>query len=165
MIYDVRIGERTYRVELTRAGSSWQCLLDGQEFPVDVAGTRNGVLSLLINGKSYEVQVESSAGAANIVVGRERFAASVRDPRSLRSRGRGEGGAEGARRITAPMPGKVVRIIAPVGTEVEAGQAVLVIEAMKMQNELKSPKKGKVTRLVVNEGTAVEAGQMLAEVE
>jgi biotin carboxyl carrier protein len=63
------------------------------------------------------------------------------------------------------MPGKVVRILAPPGTEVEAGQPVLVIEAMKMQNVLKSPKKGKVKRLAVGEGAAVEAGQVLAEVE
>jgi biotin carboxyl carrier protein len=63
------------------------------------------------------------------------------------------------------MPGKVVRIVAPPGTDVEAGQPVLVIEAMKMQNELKAPKKGKVKRIVVSEGAAVEAGQTLAEVE
>ena len=63
------------------------------------------------------------------------------------------------------MPGKVVRIVAPVGAEVEAGQSILVIEAMKMQNELKSPKKGIVRKLNVNEGAAVEAGQALAEVE
>jgi biotin carboxyl carrier protein len=63
------------------------------------------------------------------------------------------------------MPGKVVRIVAPVGTEVEAGQSVLVIEAMKMQNELKSPKKGIVRKLNVSEGAAVEAGQALAEVD
>jgi biotin carboxyl carrier protein len=63
------------------------------------------------------------------------------------------------------MPGKVVRIVAALGTEVEAGQPVLVIEAMKMQNELKAPKKGKVSKLNVAEGAAVEAGQTLAEVE
>jgi biotin carboxyl carrier protein len=63
------------------------------------------------------------------------------------------------------MPGKVVRILANVGTAVEAGQAILVIEAMKMQNELKSPKKGTVKKLNVSEGAAVEAGQALAEVE
>lgn len=63
------------------------------------------------------------------------------------------------------MPGKVVRIVAPVGTTVEAGQTILVIEAMKMQNELRSPKKGIVKKLIVSEGAAVEAGQALGEVE
>jgi biotin carboxyl carrier protein len=63
------------------------------------------------------------------------------------------------------MPGKIVRILAPAGTAVEAGQGVLVIEAMKMQNEMKSPKKGTIKRLTVKEGAPVEAGQVLAEVE
>jgi len=94
-----------------------------------------------------------------------RFRASVRDPRSLRSRRRVGDSAEGIKRISAPMPGKVVRILAPVGTEVEAGQPVLVIEAMKMQNELKSPKRGRVKKINVAEGAAVEAGQALAEIE
>lgn len=165
MIYEVAIDGKTYRVELARAGASWHCKVDGREFPLDVAVAGNQVLSLLINGKSYEVQQESSSGESHIVVGRERFSASVRDPRSLGARRRNQDGGEGARKITAPMPGKVVRILAPVGSEVEAGQSVLVIEAMKMQNELKSPKKGKITRLMVSEGAAVEAGQVLAEVE
>jgi biotin carboxyl carrier protein len=100
-----------------------------------------------------------------IDVGHERFSAAVRDPRSLRSRRSGDSGGPGVRKILAPMPGKVVRVLAGVGTKVEAGEPVLVIEAMKMQNELKAPKKGKISRLHVGEGSAVEAGQTLAEVE
>jgi len=73
--------------------------------------------------------------------------------------------AEGPKRITAPMPGKVVRVVAPPGTRVEAGQGVIVIEAMKMQNELKSPKKGTVQRIVASEGAAVNAGDTLAIIE
>ncbi len=165
MIYDVSVGGKTYRVELLRAGSGWSCRLDGREFPVDVVSPQPGVLSLLIHGKSYEVKQEVGAAETHIVVGHERFSAVVRDPRSLRGRRGADSGGQGARKITAPMPGKVVRILAPAGTEVEAGQALLVIEAMKMQNELKAPKKGKVTRLGVNEGDAVETGQTLAEVE
>jgi pyruvate carboxylase subunit B len=68
-------------------------------------------------------------------------------------------------KIKAPMPGKVVRILAPAGTQVENGQSVLVIEAMKMQNELKAPKSGVVKKINVEEGAAVDAGQALAEVE
>lgn len=165
MIYEVAIGERNYRVELTRSGSTWSCKLNGREFPVDVVSPRPGILSLLIDGRSYEVKQEIGATESNVVVGYTRFIASLRDPRSLRSRRRSDAGGQGVRKIMAPMPGKVVRILAPAGTEVEAGQAVLVIEAMKMQNELKSPKKGKVTKLSVREGDAVETGQTLAEVD
>jgi biotin carboxyl carrier protein len=164
MIYEITIGEKTYRVELFRAGPGWRCKLEGKELPIDVIFPQPGLLSILLDGKSYEVRQESSAGESIIVVGHERFTAIVRDPRSYRSR-RSRDGGQGIKKISAPMPGKVVRVLAPAGTEVEVGQAVLVIEAMKMQNELKAPKKGKVTRLNVDEGEAVEAGQILAEVE
>jgi biotin carboxyl carrier protein len=165
VIYDVAIGEKTYRVELLRAGSSWICKLDGREFPVDVVSPQPGLLSLLINGRSYDIKQEPGVTESNVVVGQERFTTVVRDPRSLRGRRGADSGGQGARKIAAPMPGKVVRILAPVGTEVENGQAVLVIEAMKMQNELKSPKQGKVIKLAIKEGDAVETGQSLAEVE
>src|SRR5262249_53667039 len=159
------IGEQRHRVELVRSGSAWRCRLDGREFPLDAVFVREGVLSILVDGKSYEVKQESTGVENNIVVGFERFRATVRDPRSFRSRRRGDDTGEGIRKVSAPMPGKVVRILAGAGTEVESGQAVLVIEAMKMQNELKSPKRGKVKKINVREGAAVEAGQVLAEIE
>lgn len=165
MIYEVTVAGKTQRVELVRSESGWFCKLNGREFLLDVSLTGDGTFSILVDGKSYEIKQEITATQTNIVVGHERFGAVVRDPRSFRSRRRADGGAQGVKKITAPMPGKVVRILTPAGTEVEAGQSVLVIEAMKMQNELKSPKKGKVKKLNVTPGAAVEAGQVLAEVE
>ncbi len=165
MIYEVDIAGKLHKLELLREGSQWRCKLDGGDVAVDAVPTRENVLSLLIGGKSYEVKEEIIGAEANIVVGNQRFPAAVRDPRSLRSRRGSAAGTEGVKKINAPMPGKVVRILAPAGTEVEAGQGVIVIEAMKMQNELKSPKKGVVKKLNVAEGAAVDAGQALAEVE
>jgi biotin carboxyl carrier protein len=165
MIYEVRLADRTYRVELTQAGARWNCRLDGRELPVDVVYGQNGVLSLLVGGKSYEVKQESVGSETNVIVGHERFTASVRDPRSFRSRHRAGANEQGVMKIKAPMPGKVVRVLAGVGTTVQAGQSVLVIEAMKMQNELKAPKTGVVKKINVAEGAAVDAGQALAEVE
>jgi biotin carboxyl carrier protein len=165
MIYEVTLAEKVYRVELTLARDHWKCMLDGRELPVDVIYGQNGVLSLLLGGKSYEVKQETVGTETNIVVGHERFTASVRDPRSFRSRSRAGASEQGVMKIKAPMPGKVVRVLAGVGTAVEAGQSVLVIEAMKMQNELKAPKTGVVKRINVAEGAAVDAGQSLAEVE
>lgn len=165
MIYEVTLADKTYRVELTQAGERWKCMLDGRELPVDVVCSQNGVLSLLLDGKSYEVKQEVVGTEMNVVVGHERFVASVRDPRSFRSRSRTGASEQGVMKIKAPMPGKVVRVLAGVGTTVEAGQSVLVIEAMKMQNELKAPKSGVVKRINVAEGAAVDAGQALAEVE
>ncbi len=165
MIYEVTLGEKTYRVELTRAGEQWKCRLDGWELPVDIVYGQNGVLSLLLGGKSYEVKQETVGAETNVVVGHERFNASVRDPRSFRSRSRVGAAEQGVMKIKAPMPGKVVRVLAGVGTQVELGQSVIVIEAMKMQNELKAPKNGVVKKINVAEGAAVDAGQALAEVE
>jgi len=165
MIYEVTLGEKTYRVELTRAGEQWKCRLDGRELPVDIVYGQNGVLSLLLGGKSYEVKQETVGAETNVVVGHERFNASVRDPRSFRSRSRVGAAEQGVMKIKAPMPGKVVRVLAGVGTQVELGQSVIVIEAMKMQNELKAPKNGVVKKINLAEGAAVDAGQALAEVE
>lgn len=165
MIYEVTIAEKIFKVELARTPAGWRCTLDGRELPLDAISVQPGVLSILVAGKSYEVKQQNIAAESQIVVGQQRFSSAVRDPRSLRSRSRAASGTEGIKKIIAPMPGKVVRILASAGTEVEAGQGVLVIEAMKMQNELKSPKKGVVKRIYSAEGAAVEAGQMLAEVE
>jgi biotin carboxyl carrier protein len=165
MIYEVTIAEKVYRVELVRTEQEWKCKLDGRELPLDVVSAQDGMLSLLLQGKSYEVKQETVGAESNVVVGQERFSASVRDPRSFRSRRRSGASEQGVMKIKAPMPGKVVRILAPAGSQVEIGQSVVVIEAMKMQNELKAPKTGVVKKISVAEGAAVEAGQALAEVE
>ena len=165
MIYEVKVADKVHRVELQKIESGWRCKVDGNEIQLDAVSTQDGVLSILLDGKSYEVKQETTGTDFNIVVGGLRFPAQVRDPRSLRSRRGADTGSEGVKKIAAPMPGKVVRILAQPGTAVEQGQGVIVIEAMKMQNELKSPKKGVVKKLLVREGAAVEAGQSLAEVE
>jgi biotin carboxyl carrier protein len=165
MIYEVSIGAKVYRVDLARNGEGWTCTLNGRQMPINVITIQGGTLSILLDGKSYEVKQEVTTAENNIVLGNQRFATLVRDPRSLQSRRITDAVGQGPRKITAPMPGKVVRIMAAPGAEVEAGQAVIVIEAMKMQNELKAPKSGVVKKINVAEGAAVDAGQALAEVE
>jgi biotin carboxyl carrier protein len=165
MIYEVTVAEKAYRVELTRAGEQWKCTLDGREMSVNVVDGQNGVLSLLLGGKSYEVKQETVGAETNVVVGQERFSVSVRDPRSFHSRSRAGTAEQGVMKVKAPMPGKVVRILCGVGDHVEAGQSVIVIEAMKMQNELKAPKNGVVKKINIMVGAPVDAGQSLAEVE
>jgi biotin carboxyl carrier protein len=165
MIYEVRIADKTYKVDLRKERDLWQCLLNGREFPLDVISTQAGVFSVLIGGQSFEVKQESIGAETNIIVGSQRFPIELRDPRSLRSRRNSNADLAGPRKVTAPMPGKVVRILVQAGTAVEQGQGVIVIEAMKMQNELKSPKRGVVRKLAISEGAAVEAGQVLVEVE
>lgn len=164
MTYEIAIDGKSYRLELSQAEGRWSCRVDGREIEVDAVLARPNVLSLRLGNKAYEVKCERVGGDTHIWVGSQRFAAEVRDPRSLRSRTRSDED-HGPRKLTAPMPGKVVRILLTQGTAVEAGAGVLVVEAMKMQNEVKSPKKGTIQKIVVTEGAAVNAGDVLAIVE
>ena len=165
MIYDVTIDGKNYRVELDRIDSHWQCRLDGREVQIDAILSRRDVLSVIIDGKSYEVKRERTSTDLHLWLGPVRYAAELRDPRSLRSR-KGTGADEkGPRKLIAPMPGKVVRLLVAEKAQVEAGQGILVVEAMKMQNEIKSPRAGIVQKLVAAEGGAVNAGDVLAIVE
>jgi len=164
MTYDIAINGKQYRLDLDHIDGRWACRVDGREVEVDAVLARPNVLSLRIGNKAYEVKCERVGGEMHVWVGSRRFAAEVRDPRSLRSRVRATD-EHGAKKLTAPMPGKVVRVLVSQGAEVEAGAGVLVVEAMKMQNEVKSPKKGTIQRILVIEGAAVNAGDVLAIVE
>jgi biotin carboxyl carrier protein len=165
MIYDVTIDGKSYRLELERAEGSWQCHLDGRTIMMDAILPRPDVLSILIEGKAYEVKRERTATDLHLWVGGVRYAAELRDPRSLRGRKGGAWEDAGPRKLIAPMPGKVVRVLLQENAAVEAGQGILVVEAMKMQNEIKSPKKGVVQKIVASVGTTVNAGDVLAVVE
>jgi len=121
-------------------------------------------LSLRIGNLAYEVKCERVAGDLHLWVGSARYSVQVRDPRSLRGRSHAADD-QGPRKLTAPMPGKVVRVLVGPGAQVDAGAGVLVVEAMKMQNEIKSPKKGTIQKILVSEGTPVNAGDVLAIVE
>jgi biotin carboxyl carrier protein len=166
MTYEVLIDGAPHRVELEKDSNLWRCRVDDQEIELDAAMTTRDVMSILVYGKAHEVKCEYSLnGDIHLILGSERFAVEVRDPRSFRSRKATAKAAEGPQKITAPMPGKIVRIMVSAGDEVEAGQGILVVEAMKMQNEIKSPKKGKVSKVSVAEGSAVNSGDTLAIVE
>jgi biotin carboxyl carrier protein len=166
MTYEVLIDGTQHKVELEQQGDRWLCRVDGQEITVDAAFTARDVISMLVDNQAYEIKREYSIlGDSNVLVGPERFAVQVRDPRSLRSRRATAGVSEGPQKIIAPMPGKVIRILLGEKNHVEAGQGILVVEAMKMQNEIKSPKKGVVQKVLVSEGGNVNAGETMAIVE
>jgi biotin carboxyl carrier protein len=165
MIYDVNIDGKNFKLDLELREKSWRCHLDGREVQLDAVLTRRDVLSVIISGKAYEIKREQTATDLHLWVGPVRYAAEVRDPRSLRGR-KGSGVDDaGPKKLVAPMPGKVVRVLVVQGEPVEAGQGILVMEAMKMQNEIKSPKKGVVQKIVASEGASVNPGDVLAIVE
>lgn len=164
MLYEVTIDGKSHRLDLNHVDGRWSCRLDGRDLEVDAILVRPDVLSLRVGNTAYEVKSERLANDLNLWVGNSRFAAEIRDPRSLRGRARA-GDDHGPRKITAPMPGKVVRLMVREGDDVEPGAGVVVVEAMKMQNEIKSPKKGKIRKILVGEDAAVNAGDVLAIVE
>jgi len=165
MVYDVTIDGKDFRLELERAETGWQCRLNDRDVKIDAVLARRDVLSVLIGGKAYEIKRELTAAETHLWVGSVRYLAELRDPRSLRGR-KGTGADDkGPKKVLASMPGKVVRMLVHQGQPVEAGQSILVVEAMKMQNEIKSPKKGTVQKIVAIEGANVNAGDVLAVVE
>jgi len=165
MTYQVLIDGTPAQLEIVRTEAGFGCKLNGAPVPVDAQLASPDIMSLLIGGKSYEVKRELVNGETFLWVGNARYATEVHDPRARRSGGAAGTDAAGPKKLKAPMPGKVVRAMVSVGDTVEAGQGVIVIEAMKMQNELKSPKKGVVKQVAVAEGANVNSGDVLLVVE
>jgi len=122
------------------------------------------VFSLLVNGHSFEVRVLPGKPEARVEVRGTRFAVEVRDPRSTSSTSSARAGT-GRQNVTAPMPGKVIRILVQKGDAVSAGQGLVVVEAMKMQNEMKAARDGRVIEVRVQDGDTVSAGQTLVVLE
>jgi biotin carboxyl carrier protein len=165
MIYDVTVDGTLHRLQLEREGSLWKCRLNGRDVVADVVKVHPDVLSLLIDGRSYEIRREQTAEGLYLWAGGASFAVEARDPRSLRSRRDAAGNADGPKKLVCPMPGKVIRVLVTEKSAVEAGQGIVVVEAMKMQNEIKSPKKGLVQKILAVTGASVNAGDVLAIVE
>jgi biotin carboxyl carrier protein len=170
MKYEIQLagasGKKTRNVELEREGDGWRVTLDGKPVSADAAEIAPHTLSILLDGQVYEIHVTPSAdGRLKLQTGAQEFTAEVIDPRAWTGRRHGSVEAEGRQQILAPMPGKVVRLLVKPGDHVEAGQGLLVVEAMKMQNEIRSPKSGTVERVFAKEGQPVNAGEVLAWVD
>jgi biotin carboxyl carrier protein len=120
-----------------------------------------GIYSILIEGRSYQATI---LAPGTIQVNNQIFSVELFDPRELRARSTA-GASHGRQNIVAPMPGKVVRVLVAVGHTVEAGQGLIVVEAMKMQNEMKSPKSGIVVAIKTKPGATVAAGEILIVIE
>jgi len=139
-------------------------LNDGVDRAADVEMPEPGVYSILMDGRSYDAHVEESADGLVVTVSGRRFEIEVRDPRQWARKGAGSG-KDGVETVAAPMPGKVVRVLVAPGDAVERGQGIVVVEAMKMQNEMKAARAGRVLAVRVQVGAAVSAGEVLATIE
>src|SRR3981081_1047101 len=143
MTYEVMVGDgarsKPHSLEIKKTDPGGECHLDGRAIQVDAIIPRRDVLSLIIDGRSYEIEREQTATGLHLWVGGTRFVVELRDPRSLRSPQKTARNEKGPVKIAAPMPGRVVRVLITENHEVAAGQGLIVVEAMKMQNEIKSP--------------------------
>ena len=171
MRYEVQLassssGEKARVIELERDTAGWRVILDGRPVAVDAVEIAPNTLSILLDGQSFEISVTPSPdGKLKLQTGTQEFTAEVIDPRAWSGRRHGSVEAEGRQQIVAPMPGKVVRLLVKEGDHVEAGQGLLVVEAMKMQNEIRSPKSGAVERILAKEGQPVNSGEILAWID
>lgn len=166
MTYDVELRGHKHTLSVEHGpGSAERFLLDGKPCAADARFLSPRVLSLLIDGRSYRVVFDPRPGAEAVVVGEHRMTFAISDPRSLRSQKRTSGSESGALSITAPMPGLIVKLLVGVGDVVKTDQPLGVMEAMKMQNELKASRPGAVTRIAVKAGAIVQAGQLLLVIE
>lgn len=160
-------GGETHSVELRELGENvYEVTLEGRTVQVDAARSGKTIYSILEDGKQFEVIIdETGAHGFDVLVGGQLLHLQAFDERSRLLAASGKAAVSGPQRVEAEMPGKVVKISAPVGAAVQEGQGVVILEAMKMENEIKSPIDGTVTEIGVAEGQTVESGALLFVVE
>jgi len=169
MTFDIEINGRARTVSVERAEAGrYRVMVDGHAHLVDAARIGNLGLSLLLDGgASREIQVSPGSGPGEVLVrldGRS-VTALVDGRRTGRASADGATHPGGEQPVVAPMPGRVVRLLVARGDDVAARQGVVVVEAMKMENELRSPKAGRVKEVAVTAGASVEAGRVLIVIE
>lgn len=162
------IAGANHSLEFRRNGTRVSAALDGRHYELQAHDLEPGVYLLHLDERIYECRVRSvdaAAGVSEVHVGQQEFQVTLSDPRRLSHAAAAGTLAAGRAAVIAPMPGRVVRVLVEVGAHVETGAGLIVVEAMKMQNELKSPKTGVVTSLNVEAGAAVNAGDTLVVIE
>ena len=161
------IADEVIDVEVRHEGERVIGVVDGRKYEFSLQQTARSYV-LRADGAVFDCRVDGqprSGETVDVFVGTERFAIMLTDPKRLRGSTEATGHADEAARIVAPMPGKIVRVLVEVGAQIEAGAGIVVVEAMKMQNEMKSPKAGTVSEDNVEVGATVNGGDVLAMIE
>jgi len=163
VILDAAVDGQVHRVEVTGGKGRYTVAIDGRPLEVDWRVAGGPFVSLLVAGRSHHVALEPRPGGYRVLVESHDFAVDLLDP--TRDVVLARRGPVGPARLVAPMPGRIVRVLGEPGQEVEAGQGLVVMEAMKMENELRSPRAGRVAEVHVREWQTVETGALLVVVE
>ncbi len=149
-----------------RSENQFEVTIDGATVHVDVARSGKTIYSIIEDGKQFEVLIdEQGTRGFDVLVSGQLLHLQAFDERSKLLAATAKAVIAGPQRVEAEMPGKVVKIISPAGTTVQDGEGVLILEAMKMENEIKSPVDGVVKEVSVGEGQTVESGALLFIVE
>jgi biotin carboxyl carrier protein len=167
MTFVATLGERNYTVEIEEVDKSvYRVSVDGNEFMVDGKKTGHTNFSLIVDNRSFEIEVDHKADEYRVLVDGRSYRVNLMDERRVRASGGPAGGAlQGRQTVSVPMPGKVIAILVSEGDTVEKGQGLVIVEAMKMENEVRSPIAGEVKEIKVKQGDTVEGGAALLILE
>jgi biotin carboxyl carrier protein len=166
--YEIEIAGRRRQVVVTRVGGGFAVSVDGRTRQVDAARIDAHTLSLIVDGvwsNDVSMAADPAGGQLTVHVGATPVVVALNGRRRWGRRDDGNTPGSGPQRLVAPMPGKVVRVLVKPGDTVQARQAVVVVEAMKMENELRASREGTVTEIPVREGMSVEAGALLLVIQ
>lgn len=168
MKLQAELNSEKHAVEIKREDGKVFAEIDGRKYELEVSEPEPNVYLLKNEGKIFEVSVsapKTPGDPFHARLGANEFDLKIVDPKRLRSVGVDQEHGDGLAEIKTAMPGKVVRILTTIGAEVQKGDGVIIVEAMKMQNEMKSPKDGTVKEIRVKEGSTVNAGEILVVIE
>jgi len=165
MKLEAQIDDTTHQLDVRVVGGKVLAKVDDREYELEANEVEPGIYLFKNNGRVYEISVSETSDTQEVIVRNSKFAVTIIDPKRLRGSRSDHAHSGGQAEIRTAMPGKVVRILASVGQSVEKGSSVVVVEAMKMQNEMKSPIDGVVKEIRVEEGSTVNAGELLVVIE
>ena len=163
--YEMVVGGQQVPVSLELFGDRVKVKLAGKVIEVNVARMAQNVFSLILDGCSYNVVVKPELEGFQVFVNGKVFQVALNDPRKQKSFSSRRMDEIGSMEVSVPMPGKVVKVLVSEGDSVQKGQGLVVVEAMKMQNEVRAPRGGEVKQINVSDGETVNAGEPLVVVE
>ena len=165
MTLDVQVDDVLTKLEVHREGDDYHFRVgSGEEKMAHMIQVEPGLFSVLAGGHSYKARAETGEDCAWVTIQGRRFRVAITDPRRWSTK-KATAHGQDRENIIAPMPGKIVRVLVKPGDRVESGQGILVVEAMKMQNEMKAHRAGRIGALPAREGETVSAGAILATIE
>lgn len=167
MAFIATLGEQTYTVEIEEIGKAlYRVSVDGNEFLVDGKKTGRTNYSLIVDNRSFEIEVDHAEDEYRVLVDGRSYHVHLVDERRMRVGGAQPGiELQGRQKVSVPMPGKVIAVLVSEGDTVEKGQGLVIVEAMKMENEVRSPIAGEIKEIKVKPGDNVEGGAVLLIVE